>query len=286
MQDDASLDGLYAQYGDGKIARKDLEAAIYNMIRKMIPCIQGLTREDSEDFAPWLYPRIGRAVDVYRDTGSSFAAHITTMIHMGAREYKRSHFKRRKTEDAAWTSSVCDWRVGEAEFSGDDPACVEGAEPGGKGRGGIVKNSRQALTLILKCCEHVSDDFLERAAPRVGVEAGVLREMTGALVQDRARRIAKAQRLQRHANALLCRIVALEKFLCETVGDEALRKRLEARVAFCRDKLARIRERLTKLRRHPSNAMIARLLGVKKGTVDSAMHALRLSARKGLCIPD
>jgi len=276
MQATLSLNDLHARYTNGLIERNIFEGMIFTAIRDSFPSIPGIGREDAEDCVSWLYPRITRAVDRYRDDGSCFEAYIQAMVRLAAREFRAMRTHGYNTETSAWISLLPDMRF-RAEAA--EPPAIYGeslpARPAA-----VPRNHRQLLMLVLKCCRHVSDDFIRSASLRIGLDEAILRGMVAALNKDVMKYEARRESLREIANRHLCRRMYYENLMRVTRENPTRYQKAKIGSEIYRRKLDRTRERLAGVRLHPSNASIAEVLGISKGAVDSAIHRLRVQARE------
>jgi len=272
MTKTVALDRLYADYSAGRLGRKTFEGMIFRAIREKVPALPGLNREEVEDFISWLYPRFSSAVDRYRATGSTFEAYIRALVRRSAMEYRHKHVRAHHAEIAAWTTEVPYAHLRERE-SGNLESLEAAAARAAELK--CARNSRQLLMLLLKCCMHVSDDFVERISPNLGMQPAALNSMIESLKAQREKREKKIEDLRSLANYQLCRCLFHERTLRATRGEPALRQEVKEHIRRSRGKLSKTRERLASLRMDPSNAQIADILGVKKGSVDAALHALK-----------
>jgi len=273
MQKIATLNCLYADYSAGRLEKKMFEGMIFRTIYKKIPPMPGCTKEDREDFTSWLYPRISRAIDNYKAKGSSFEAYIGVLVSMAAKEYRMQRARGYNSEIAAWAAQVPEVFVHEQRYR--YPEHVETAPAQTQNRKHI-RNSRQILMLVLKCCRYVSADFLDKISHRLGVEPDTIAEMIERLKEKREKREAYVENLRSVANRQLWRCFFYERSLHETAKDSETNLRVKKRLDHFRKKLAKSRERLAAMSLDPSNAQIAELLGITKGTVDAALHNLKV----------
>ena len=272
MQDTISLNDHYERYSIGVLGRDELEVLIFETIRKEIRSVKlpGWTTDDYEDYLSWLYPRINRAISTYRETGSSFETYIGTLMRLTIKEYRSRQARDYINETVAWNVSNSDMFAFENAPEYDEILPVGEADKNDR----TAKNTRQVLILVLKCCNYVSADFLERISLRLGVEKDVLENMINRLKDDSVRRLKNKELLQEKINRLLCRCMVYEKNL-PSVTDETAFQRLNERIERGRKRLAKMRVKLTLMRSDPSNSQIAQLLGISKSTVDSALHILK-----------
>ena len=272
MQKAVSINCLYDDYAAGLLEKKSFEGIIFKTIYENYSGRPSLGREDFDDFISWLYPRVSRAVDNYRDTGASFEAYVNNLVRMAAKEYRWRQFRGRNAEAAALITQLPDLYVCESEAVYNADRRDRGGHVGERE---TVRNPRQILMLALKCCRYVSDDFLERIAPKLGIPPETLRAMFARLNENRQKREAGVERLRKLANLQLCRCLFHEKSLPILRDNPPVLRRTEALLERCRARLGATRARLAKMPLEPSNAKIAEILGVTKGTVDAALHSLK-----------
>jgi len=278
MQTTMPLNCLYADYSAGRLDRKKFEGMIFGAITKRKFRLPGFGKEDYEDFVSWLYPRISRAIDSYHTIGSSFDAYINTSIRLAAKEYRWRELRSNNAEAAAWIAQLPDMYACEREFEYYEVADIQPpyaqialqAEMLGN-----IKNSRQLLILILKCCRYVSNDFLDKISPKLGMEAEALNGMIDRLKECRKKREARMDSLRELANRQFCRCLFYERTLQLTKDNIVATRRIKVQLGYYRNKLGKTRERLANLRLDPSNAQIAKLLGLTKGAVDATLHTLK-----------
>jgi len=271
MRNATSLNGLFADYSAGLLEKRKLEGEIFRAIQEGVRRLPDWDREDNDEFLSWLYPRISQAIGTYRETGSSFETYIGALVRMTAREYRSRKARTYLAEAAAWTTVIPDMHVCE---NTPEYACVE------EDAGSKPENPRQLLILLLKCCCYVSDDFLEKAAPAVGILPEELIRMINRLKELREKREQYNNFLREKANYQFCRCIFYEKRLKVMQENSISAQRM-------RDRLERGRERLLKLRRRiamrlpdPSNNQIAKILGISKGTVDAVLYRLKIQSGK------
>jgi DNA-directed RNA polymerase specialized sigma24 family protein len=269
MMNTLSLNSHYAHFSAGLLGRDDLEVLLFEKIRKEIRSVRlpGWEKEDYDDYISWLYPRLSRAINTYQETGSSFEAYIGTLIRLTVKEYRHRQARDYINETVAWNAGSSDM------FASENPP--EYGENLTAEQAGIARNPRQLLILVLKCCNYVSPDFLERISPRLGIEADVLQKMINRLKDGCISRMERIELLREKINCLFCRCMVYEKNLLVTEDETAVR-RLEGRLERGRNRLEKMRLKLAKTRPDPSHSRIARLLGVSKGTVDAALHSLKI----------
>jgi hypothetical protein len=265
MQNTISLNGLFADYSAGLLERRKLEEEIFMAIKEYVRRLVNWDRADNDEYLSWLYPRISHAIGAYHETGSSFETYIGSLVRMTAKEFRSRKARNYLAESAAWISVFPDMYTYETP---PEYVCEEAVVP-------QPVNPRQLLILILKCCCYVSDDFLEKAAPRLGILPEELNRMVSSLRKLRVKREQFNTELQEKANYQFYRCMFYEKRLKVLPENSITGQRIKDRLNRGRERLENIRQRLAKRLPDPSNRQIAKLLGLSKGTVDSVLYRLK-----------
>jgi DNA-directed RNA polymerase specialized sigma24 family protein len=271
MRNTISLNGLFADYSAGLLEKKRLEGEIFRAIKEDVCRLANWNREDNDEYLSWLYPRISQAIGTYRETGSSFETYIGALVRMTAKEFRSRKARTYLAESAAWMSVFPDMYTSE-----EPPEYAHTEEETWQ----KPVNPRQLLILILKCCYYVSDDFLQRAAPMLGIPGEELDRMVSFLRKLREKREQCNVLLQEQVNYQFYRCMFYEKTLKSLPENSVSAQRIRDRLERGRGRLANMRERLAKRIPDPSNHQIAKLLGLSKGTVDSVLYRLRLLNKK------
>ncbi|MDR2480489.1 MAG: hypothetical protein LBD48_14420 [Treponema sp.] len=267
----ASLDDLYLRYTAGLLSKKELEGLVFRAIQEDMRQF-GLyhwKRDDRDDYLSWLYPRISNAIDTYRDQGFSFDHYVAGLVRMAAKEFRSRQADNYVAEYAAWTARYSWECVQEPE-----PGYSEEASPAKKAVE-KPKNPRQILFLILKCYHCVSDDFIGRAASLLEIRPEILKKMIDRIRALRQRRDMVIGTMRERVYAQFYRCIVYEKRLAAIPEDISASLRMKTRLEKARQRLAAMRKRLAGMRSAPSNAQIAKILGVSKGTVDAGLYALK-----------
>jgi len=283
MQIILTLNELYAQYTGGLLTREVFESAIFKIIKKNIYQLglAGWNREEREDFISSIYPRISRAINKYQETGSSFEVYINTLVRLTAKEFCANAARSYARETAAWITQIPDMYAceNETEYDAHSEAEAEPAENPSKDPAvkpaEKPKNPRQLLILILKCCNYVTADFLDRVAPQLDIEPEDLRAMIDRLKKQGEQRITEFSLMRERVSNQLYRCIFYQKELEALTENSITAQRLRKRLEHGRVRLRRMRRRLARARLDPSNLQIAQLLGLSKSTVDSVLYILR-----------
>jgi biotin operon repressor len=267
MQEISSLNGLFAQYAKGILGKRDFEGIIFKTIRgnsRYFFLFEG-DEEENIDYLCWLYPRLSTAITNYKETGASFSAYICALVRRSVKEYLSRRIDHHITEYAAWTAQASDMEACESE-----PEYPE-KKPEPK----AVLNPRQILLLTLKSYYYVSDDFLDRIAPSIGMEKEQIKKMIADLRSQRTQREEEIQNLKERIHSQFYRCIAFEKRLNSAPPDSIYHERMQDRLGRARIRLATMRKRLAGIRTDATNQQIAEVLGISRGTVASGLFALR-----------
>jgi biotin operon repressor len=296
MQNILALNELYRQYVEGSLGRKEFEGFIFRIMLKNIQYFYFADWDKDEyvDYLCWLYPRLSNAIDNYREKGYSFSTHIIALVRYSLKEYRSRQADHYVTEFAAWTVHAKDMeaRSREPEYLAEqspEPSVPPAADriPGAPFSGlpeqmaGVlsknvrVNNPRQILLLLLKSYYFVSDDFLERIAPAIGMEAGKIREMIEKLRVWRTGRDDSIRILRERIVCQFYRCIVFEERLRAVAEGTVLHERLAKNLKRARERLASMRKRLSSIRVDATNQQVADLLGITKGAVASNLYALR-----------
>jgi hypothetical protein len=273
MQEKLPLDSFWRKHQEGVLNKKKLESIIFEYILKNGKRFKLHTWQQDEcvDFLCWLYPRISKAIDNYHNEGSSFDAYIITMIRWAAREYCQNQTTHRLIEQTYW--DICTRETAVCE---EEPDYDNSTAPFKR-----VSNPRQALLLLLKSYYFISEDFIDRAAPAIGMEKEKLQQLVGQLRELRVHRDEALKELQNHVYSQYYRCITLEKRLNIAPVGSARHEKLQMRLTRARRRLEIMRKRLKRMRKEPTNRQVAKVLGVPKGTIDSNFFAIRTKNNDG-----
>jgi hypothetical protein len=271
MQKISSLNDLYKQYSWRILERKQFEGLIFEYIlenhRRFH--LHNWTRDECVDYLSWLYPRMSRAIDSYQETGASFEAYISAMVHWSSKEYRSRLADRRITENTAWAL-----RAAETAVHDNEPEYL--TEPNLN----AIANPRQILFLFLKSYYFISDDFLNRIAPHLGVDREELRKMIDKLRELRTDRDEEIRCLQERIHCQFYRCITVEKRLNAVPESSARYAKMKTQLERARVRLNTMRKRLASFRLEATNRQIADTLGIAKGTIDSSLSALKRKVRR------
>jgi hypothetical protein len=189
------------------------------------------------------------------------------VVRWSAKEYRSHIADHQLAEYATWTARFSEMYAGDAEPEYPEAETVPVIKQ--------ARNPRQLLILILKCYYYLSDDFIERAAPAVGLESSRLKMMVEKLRNLRRLHDDRVYFLRERIYCQFYRCIILEKRLDATPENTIRAARLKERLERSRARLEKMRYRLSRTRVYPSNLEIAEIIGIPKGTIDSNLYALK-----------
>jgi hypothetical protein len=267
MGDNLPLDSYLQKYHEGKMDKKDLEGIIFDYILKNGRRfkLRRWTKDECIDFLCWFYPRISRAIEKYKNLGASFDAYIAAMVRWASQEYIRAEAGHRITEETYWDIHTKELAVCERE-----PAYSGGNVPFKP-----VKNPQQTLMLILKSYYFISEDFIARAAPAIGMKPERLKYLVEQLRLMRIHRDNAIKETQDHIHTLYYRCISLERRMNVIFPGSVRYEKLRIKRERARKKLTAMRNRLKRVRTSPTNQQLAQVLGLPKGTIDSSLFAVK-----------
>jgi DNA-directed RNA polymerase specialized sigma24 family protein len=281
MRDSSTMDELFDRYTRKEINKKEFEGLIFRYILENYQRFHlfDWNKDKCTEYLCWLYPRLSRAIESYKNTGASFDAYISAMVHWSAREYRTRETDHRITEYACWKAKAEEMAVCDQE-----PEYPESRAPIPP-----VPNPRQVLVLLLKTYFYLSEDFLSRAAPALGIEKEKLRHLVEELRALRLRRDEEIRGLRERIHCQYYRCIAFEKRMESLSEDSARYIKTGEKLVRARARLGTMKARLASIRVEATNRQIAEVLGIPKGTVDSNLYAVKQRFTKhtgGLSCPE
>ena len=260
---------MYQQYVDGDLSKKDLEGRIFQYLlhhNERYNIFSG-NQDRWEEFLSWLYPRLSRAIDQYQDFGSSFDAYITGVINCTAREYRCREADHYITEYVCWRAKAEEMMLleNETEYLEDRKEIS------------IPKdiNPRQLLFLLLKSYYFAPDELIEQVSEKINMESEAVRNLINEI---RRRRSGKENEFMDLCDRLHCqhyRCLAYEKRMRNAQPGTDYHEKMKERFDRARTRFEKMKKRLGKIRLTASNRIIAEVMGIPKGTVDSGLYSLK-----------
>jgi hypothetical protein len=259
--------------------------------------------DDEDDAAEALMKyrdRIGKLVDRFENRGIPFDAYLASSLRFLAKTVRRE--RRQRCDRELVCESVVSRPFGELEAYADEgealvraelaaarpeiakPSFTAGSSRSGRrprARGGTVAvqalkpaYSSRLVFLAIKCAWEID----EEGAARVALSAGVDPEWLAAAIEQARRSLeserSRVERLVQRRNASWCRQRLLESKLAAE-SDAYRHPRVKGALERERLRYARIKDELEALKVIVPNSVVARILGVPKGTVDSGLYYLR-----------
>jgi RNA polymerase sigma factor (sigma-70 family) len=274
MQNTTSLSVLQQQYHLGRLNKKELEGLIFQYLMDNFEYYHVFdgNQERWIDFLSWLYPRLSRAVDSYREKGSSFDAYINTIVQGSSREYRVREADHYATEYACWRARAEEMALRDPEPEYGDTAAGTLLPPG-------EFSDRQILILFLKSYYFISDDFLDRVAKFLHMDKEELRALVEKLRILRDKREKMITTLKENIHSQYYRCLTFQKKLLSISPESAYYKKLQYRFERAHVRFLTMQKRLAGIRLDASNRQIAKVLNIPKGTVDSILHTIREKAK-------
>ena len=261
---------MYQLHSAGDLTKKDFEGRIFWYLLnnyKRYHVFFG-NHDQWGDFLSWLYPRLARAIDLYKEQGSSFDAYINSLIHCASKEYRSRETDHHITEYTCWQAKVEEMRLFESEAEYLDGCTKSSPIPKG------VK-PRQILFLLLKSYCYANDDVVERTAHAIGMNTELIWEMIDELRKLRSVKDDEILNLRERLYCQYYRCLAYQNRMIGIQPGTEYHRRMKDRFERAKKRLNTMKKRIGGVRMGATNRMIADVLGIPKGTVDSALYVVK-----------
>jgi len=139
---------------------------------------------------------------------------------------------------------------------------------------------RHILILLLKSYYFVDDEHLNQVSLVTGIHKGKLQGMIDELHEIRTRQEEKFHALRQRFHSQYYRCLAFAKRLTSTHEGSAKHEKLKNSLERSHKRYWAIKKRLDKTRMDATNEQVANLLNIPRGTVDSALHSIRVKLRQ------
>jgi hypothetical protein len=260
---------MYQQYIGGKLSKKDFEGEIFKYLLVNFEHFRffGGKRDNWNEFLSWLYPRFARAIDLYRDLGSSFDAYVAGIVRSSAREYRCREADHTLTEYVCWQARTEEMMLLENEPEYSD--CKKDVS--------IPHdiNPRQVLFLLLKSYFFVSDEFVKRVALSIGMNPEAVQKMIDELRKRRSEKESEILDLRERLHCQHYRCLTYQKRMMNIQQGTEYYTRMKERFERARRRFSTMKARLGKMRMAASNKLIAEVMSIPQGTVDSGLFAIK-----------
>ena len=264
-----ALSDLYGLYVKKSLPKRDFEGLIFKYLLDNFERYRVFNgdRDRWSEFLSWLYPRLSRAIDLYRDLGSSFDAYIYRLVRCAVKEYRSRESEHYVTEYICWRAKAEEMVLYESEpeysEASNDPAIPPGV------------SSRQILILLLKSYHFVSDEFVKRIAKVIGMDAALVQGMIDELRLRRFEKELELYELRERVHSQHYRCLTYEKRMNDAPLGTVYYNKMLNRLERARKRYQCMKKRLGGIRMAPSNRILAEILGMPRGTVDSSLSALK-----------
>jgi hypothetical protein len=271
-----SLNELYSKFSAGMIDRITFEGSVYMyfFFNREKTCLSYWINEEYEDYISWFYPRLKKAIDSYKDIGSSFEAYMNKFLMVSSREYRIRKTTKSFIEYSAWGARVPDLYAYEESsdyLNEKKNDVITGLTAVQNQR----KNTRQILALVLKCYYYVSDELLDKIASIIKIDKDELRKMIEKMRELRQKKDDAIYLMKERIYCQYYRCIVYEKRLLLVQENSAAYDKMKIRLKKSRLRLEKMRERLSKIRKDATNRQVAEVIGIKKGTVDASLYKLK-----------
>ena len=266
---DRPLSDYFCLFKNGTINRKELEGKIYHYLLSNPGRYNIFQKNDDRwsDFLSWLYSRLSRAVDIYKETGSSFDAYITGLIHGAAKEYRSREADHSYTEYVCWQARAEEMKLFESEPEYFKPLKMKISPDD--------LNPRQLLFLLLKSYYCATDEMVSYVAKINRLQKEDIRKMIDEIRVKRMDKELEYKELQERLHLQYHRCLSYQKRLSHAQPGTDYHFVLGDRLKRAKKRFASMKIRLGKIRQTASNRLIAEILGIPLGTVDSGLSSLK-----------
>lgn len=253
----------------------------------------GFAQEDCADFLLHARPRIPVMLRRYEHSDRSFEHYLAKTLRWQLRSFARVRRRRSRMFEISRAPDLWDGLVGVAE--GEEPFAASDGVAGAGAQIRIVPRHRprrprrgaakRIMILALKAAPVISDAQLAEVARLTGYSPDWLKECRGRLRADVARRESRRVELRLRRNDAFFRVrMAQDELFTTTEPDR--RERLAREIERQNHRLRKAREELSRVPAVPTNAELARIVGLPKGTIDSALHQLKRTLACTRVTPD
>jgi len=270
------LSELYQKYVNGELERKDLEGSIFLYLRDNFDRYNIFfgNQDRWREFLSWVYPRLVRAIDMYQDFGSSFDAYVVSIVRCTSREYRCREEDHKLTEYACWTA-----RARETE---EIMALENEPEYSEYPKNFIIPEDlkwQQILFLILKAYYFVNEEIVKQASRIIDMDSKIIWFLIEKIRILRSGNDDRIFGLRERLYGQYYRCLAYQKRMEAALPGTMYREKMKGRFERAQKRYSAMKKRLGGKRLAASNRMIADVLGVPKGTVDTGISAIKRRLR-------
>jgi hypothetical protein len=271
------LNALMRRYTAGELGKKDFEGRVFQFIIDNPHCFR-LAEWDQEtyiDYLCWFYPRLSKAIETYVNTGSSFGAYVNAMVQWSSKEFRYGEMEHGIIEYTYWEAWYREAYEAEPDYSEVKRLSIVSNAKRKK-----IASTLQILILLLKSYAFASDELIEQIAYSINIEIAQLRAWISEIKTIRLKHDEKIYLLKEHIYSQFCRCLSFERRLNVLYPACAKYKKMKGCLERGRIRLAAMKKRLAGCSLNASNRLVAEVLGIPKGTVDSSLHAVKQKWKK------
>lgn len=245
----------------------------------------GFEQEDCADFLLHVRSRIPVMLRRYTHDERSFEHYLAKTLRWQLRSFARVRRRRSRMFEISRAPDLWDGLVGVAE--GVEPYPQFGAVAGAGAQAHIAPRhrprkprtgaSKRIMILALKAAPIISDVQLSEVARITGYSLDWLKECCVELRAHVARRESRRAELRLRRNDAFFRVRMAQDELFTTI-EPRRRDRLHREIERQNHRLSKARRELSRVPAVPTNAELAGIIGLPKGTIDSALHQLKHAA--------
>jgi len=234
------------------------------------------THDDAANFLLYYAPRIRNLVSRFTYTDRSFECLLFKSIHLQAISYRKKCSEHDRKQSAASYHYAKEY---EKELRGYSETVRETAisyldsrRPGRK-RPNPAEHIRARRILIAALCNALV--FPEKLYPTLAEAAKLPLDTIYQLFQRvrtlEKNKIEKIEKMEQKRDSCFAHIIILESILHRSMENHDRQMRLYADLIRTRQRLHELQKKLKTCRRAAAHKHVAQVLGIPKGTVDSAM---------------
>jgi len=270
MEQSKPLSDLHQRYLSGHLNRKDFECLLFLNLLKSHERYRIIEPDLNcwNDFLSWLFPRLQRSIDLYRDIGLSFDSYINGLIYKASKEYHVRENDHCLVEHVCWKEQshemeVCEYNPDYGEEYCGDNSILRKIKP------------KHILILLLKNYHFVSDEYVRHISLALGFKSDAVFGMIDKLRLLCSDKEVKIESLRSRLYCQHYRCLAYQQRLKSAEQGSFYREKLKCRCERAKKRFLSMKKRLSNMRHDAPNWMIASVLGIPKGTVDSGLFALK-----------
>ncbi|ULQ59763.1 hypothetical protein K7I13_15145 [Brucepastera parasyntrophica] len=243
---------------------------------------RGMDEDVRSEFIVWLYPKLSLLLDRYDAGRSGFITYFDMLVHLSYRTFLRQQIIKQTKhqiftmEEEAELKSIMeennnnDW--GMAAEEPEIPYLCRNMDCREKRKKyKDTLDNRQIFLLTCKAGMYVSDTMIKKVAAYTGYEETYIQTTIDRIRTQWFDRYEKLLRDREKRNEYYFRVRNCHSQM-QLVDRESQRfSQLEKEYHYCAKRLEILQKSLIHRRRCPSNRFLAGILGISRGTIDTAL---------------